>query len=310
LILFKRSQQRPRRRFVAPAAVLILALATSGIAVPIPEPPAAPVPLPRTERLNIRSKATGFAYDVRVALPRSFTSSQKRYPLLVLLDADFSFPLAHGIVNHLTDRDRLPEMVVAGIGYADADDRDAYRRHRTRDYTPWFSPTGGYGPEFQKLSGGGPAFARFIAEELLPALASRYRTTDDRTLVGHSYGGLFAAFLLSRGGDQFRRFVIVSPSLWYLDHRLLTEIEAKKTVPSGKRVYLAVGENEGTNGDMVDDLRRLYALLRPGPDVEFEVWHRQNHDTVFPFALSNGLRFVWSREGWGSEGRATPPLGR
>jgi len=297
------------RKFALPAVVLILAIAASGRAVPAPAPATAPVPLPRTERLNIRSKANDFPYDVRVALPRSFTSGQKRYPLLLLLDADYSFPLAHAIVNHLTDRGRLPEMVVAGVGYADADDRDAYRRQRTRDYTPWFSPTGGYGPEFQKLSGGGAAFARFIGEELLPALAARYRTTEDRTLAGHSYGGLFAAFLLSRGGAGFRRFIIVSPSLWYLDHRLLLEIEAKKSVPAGKQVYLAVGENEGTNGEMADDLRRLHALLGPGPDVELEVWHRQNHDTVFPFALSNGLRFVWSKEGWGSEGRATPPRG-
>jgi predicted alpha/beta superfamily hydrolase len=289
------------RRFRALAASLLLATAAEA---------AAPgVDLARTERFSLRSRETGFAYDIRVALPRSFGTSQKPYPLLVLLDADYSFPLSHAIVNHLTDRDRLPEMVVAGIGYADADDRDAYRRQRTRDYTPWFAPSGGYGPEFQKLSGGGPAFARFLENEVLPALAARYRANGDRTLVGHSYGGLFAAFLLARGDPQFRRFIIVSPSLWYLDRRLFTDLEARKTTP-GPRVYLAVGKNEGTDGDMESDLRRLQKLLGGGADVELEVFSRQNHDTVFPFALSNGLRSVWTKEGWGSEGRPQPPAGR
>jgi predicted alpha/beta superfamily hydrolase len=289
------------RRSRAIAASLLLATA-AGAAGPR-------VDLARTERFSLRSRETGFAYDIRVALPRSFNGAQKPYPLLVLLDADYSFPLSHAIVNHLTDRDRLPEMVVAGIGYADADDRDAYRRQRTRDYTPWFSPSGGYGPEFQKLSGGGPAFARFLENEVLPELAARYRASGDRTLVGHSYGGLFAAWMLTRGDARFRRFIIVSPSLWYLDRRLFAQIEARKTAP-GPRVYLAVGQNEGTNGDMESDLRRLQTLLGGGADVELEVFSRQNHDTVFPFALSNGLRFVWTKEGWGSEGRPQPPAGR
>jgi predicted alpha/beta superfamily hydrolase len=144
------------------------ALAALFLAV-APAVSAAPVALVRTERFTLRSKGTGFEYDIRVALPRSFNSSQRQYPVLVLLDADYAFPAAHAIVNHLTDRGRLPEMVVVGIGYADADDRDSYRRQRTRDYTPWFAKEGGYGPEFQKLSGGGPAFARFLGEELLPA---------------------------------------------------------------------------------------------------------------------------------------------
>ena len=285
------------------SAYAVLAFAISTVVA------ADPVALVRTDRFSLRSKATGSEYDVRVALPRSFTASQKRYPLLVMLDADYSFPVAECIVNHLTDRNRLPEMVVAAIGHADADDRDAYRRRRTRDYTPWFAPDGGYGPEFQKVSGGGPAFARFIAEELLPILAARYRTTDDRTLVGHSYGGLFAAWTLSRASADFRRFIIVSPSLWYLDRRVLGEFESRKAVP-GTRVYLAVGQNE--NPEMESDLRRLHRLLGAGPDVEIEVWPRQNHDTVFPFALSNGLRFLWTKEGWGSEARPMPPpaLGR
>jgi uncharacterized protein len=270
---------------------------------------AAPVALARTDRFTIRSKATGSEYDLRVALPRSFSVSTRRYPLLLLLDAEYSFPTAHAIVNHLTDRDRLPEMVVVAIGHADGDDREAYRTQRTRDYTPWFSPDGGYGREYQKVSGGGPSFARFLSEELLPALAARYRTSGDRTLVGHSYGGLFATWMLSRASADFRRFIIVSPSLWYLDRRLLGEIETSKPAP-GARVYLAVGQNE--NPQMESDLRKLYQLLGGGADVEIEVWPRQNHDTVFPFALSNGLRFVWTKEGWGSEALPSPPraLGR
>src|SRR5256885_8176836 len=62
---------------------------------------AAPVELARTERFEVVAEANQVRYEVRIALPRSFATGTQRYPLLVLLDADYSFPAAHAIVNHL-----------------------------------------------------------------------------------------------------------------------------------------------------------------------------------------------------------------
>jgi predicted alpha/beta superfamily hydrolase len=264
---------------------------------------AAPVDLARTERFEIVARSNDVRYDVRVALPRSFATSTRRFPLLLMLDADYSFPAAHAIVNHLTDRNRLPEQVVVAVGYPGADDRDTYRRERTRDYTPWHSADGGYGPEFQKLSGGGPRFLAFLEQELLPLLGTKYRTTGDRTLVGHSYGALFGAWVLARGDGAFRRFILVSPSLWYAERKLFAE----GVSPRSAEVYLAVGAMEGGDHDMAGDLRRFYELVRTKTNATIEVWPEQNHDTVFPFALSNGLRFVWTKDGWGSKGLPQPP---
>ena len=63
------------------------------------------------------------------------------------------------------------------------------------------------------------------------------------------------------------------------------------------RVYVSVGAREGDRGrPMVADLEKLVTQLRLGdyPKLQLKdevlVW--ETHNSVFPAALSNGLRFV------------------
>lgn len=170
------------------------------------------VSLPRTSTHFIESKANGVEYKLYVSIPRSYEQSKERYSVIYLLDADYSFAIARNVVEHLADRDHLRWAIVVGIAYAGP---DRYRANRTRDYTPRFSPKGGYGPEYQKQSGGGPKFLKFLKEELIPFVDRSWRTTSEQVLVGHSYGGLFAAWTLLNAPRSFAGYIIVSPSLWY-----------------------------------------------------------------------------------------------
>ena len=104
--------------------------------------------------------------------------------------------------------------------------------------------------------------------------------------------------LLERPGS-FQGFVVVSPSLWYGDRFLLGR--ARGLPAPGKdlpgRAYLAVGSREGNaERDMQVDLRTFRDLLEartlPGFRSRLEVLPDETHDSVFPAAVSNGLRFV------------------
>lgn len=253
------------------------------------------VALPNTRVESITAKANNVEYKLYVGLPADYASSDARYPVLYLLDADYSFPIAQTIVKHLSERERVRPMIVVAIA-CDGCDRytsDAYRRNRTRDYTPVFSPSGGYSPGFQKVSGGGPKFLQFIREELIPRIDRDYRTMPGlRGIVGHSYGGLFATWVLLTAPDTFSRYIIVSPSLWYADRFIFTLPQKAARA----RVYMAVGATEGNSEhDMVKDLERMAKLLgrRSSLDVHHEVFASENHDSVFPTALSHGIRFVF-----------------
>ena len=243
-----------------------------------------PVTLPRTTTLHVKAKSNGVAYKLYVSLPRDYEKSQERYPVIYTLDADYSFAVARNVVEHLADRDHLRWAIVVGIGYDGYADNQMqpYRINRTRDYTPTHTLEGGYGPEFQKHSGGGPKFRQFLGEELIPLIDRTYRTTNERTLAGHSYGGLFSTWTMLTT-DLFTGYVIVSPSLWYDD----SFIFGVKGTPKA-RAYITAGAIE--NSVMARDARRLGSRLGPGHKIE--ILEDETHNSIFPSAFSRGIRFV------------------
>jgi len=265
-----------------------------------------PYRLYNARAMSLRSARTGADYAVYVGLLRGYETASSSYPVVLALDADFTFPLLHSIALFLADHGELPPVIVVGIAYPGGIEQGRgpiYKLSRTRDYTPTHVAKGGYGPEFQKLSGGADRFLDFIAQELLPVLTRDYRArADDRALVGMSYGGLLACYALLTRPGLFSRYIIVSPSLWY-DKRMISRVEEKTSARPDlpARAYFAVGARETgaeLGSDMVGDLvsftrtleRRRYAGYRDALWVAPE----ETHHSVFPAAAMRGLRWLFA----------------
>lgn len=284
------------------AAFLLLSLLMPVLAA------AKPYIIPNTEVIALRSKETGADYELFVALPSGYAKSTKQYPVVYMLDADYSFALVRNIVQHFVERENLPPMILVAIAYPGAAaDRATYRMNRTRDYTPAYAPDGGYGAEYQKVSGGGPKFRAFIATELIPLIERRYRAdAQDRTLIGHSYGGLFGTYMLLTQPALFKRYVLISPSLWYSNRIALTmeESAAAAGVKPEAHVFFAVGsfENQPANSRaMVDDLTELVNKLKsrnnPRLVLRYRIYDGETHNSVFPGAVTRGLLTVFEGAG-------------
>lgn len=251
------------------------------------------VTLPRTTTRHVTARSNGIDYKLYVSLPRDYETSKSRYPVIYVLDADYSFAIAHNVVEHLAERQHLPWAIVVGIAYGGEPD---YRRNRTRDYTPTHTLEVTAGAQhqkpYQKFSGGGPKFRDFLRNELLPLIDRTYRTSGERVLVGHSYGGLFAAWMLLTAPELFTGYVIVSPSLWY-DDRMLFALEQKSRDKARRgRAYFSAGamENRVMGSDIEELSRRLRA--RGGVELKTEVMEGETHNSIFPGAFSRGIRFV------------------
>lgn len=245
--------------------------------------------LPNTQVRKIYSENTKQTYSIYVSLPAGYYEDpNKKYPSIFVLDADYAFALTKQISEHLSDRGRLKESIIFGIAY---DGPLNYRANRTRDYTPSFVATGGYGEEFQKYSGGGPKFADFIEKELLVYLSEHFRLSSQKIIVGHSFGGLFNSFMMLTRPYVFSDYVIVSPSLWYDESSIFKEIDSfKKGKSDSISAFFAIGALENS---MVDDMKRFVSLLpKEMPRVESVVLLEENHDTVFPVALTRGLIYL------------------
>ncbi|MCU0756524.1 MAG: alpha/beta hydrolase-fold protein [Xanthomonadales bacterium] len=287
-------------------------------AEPAPTPPAAsteptrapasgqrsgglPYELLGTEVHDVADPVSGRRYQIFVALPPSYASNpERRYPALYVTDADYGFPVLRQIARRLNGHGaRVEEFVLVGLSYAVGEDSMDSRR---RDYTP--TAKGAHDAP-GALHGQAAAYADYVRDQVIPAVAARYRVDDERRIyVGHSYGGLLGMQILLTRPETFSGYLIGSPSLWY-DQHVMFDFEARYAAAHpdlAASVYLYVGEYEDMKpGDprfakrhnMVRDARRMARQLDarqyPSLDLKLDVLNDEDHLSVAPRGFSKGL---------------------
>jgi len=279
----------PRRLFVATAlaAAVLPALTPPAFAeesIPL-------VQIPDTERRVLTSKFVDEEFKIHVYLPRNYPEEGRQYPVIYLLDSEYSFGCVAYVVRRLIKGREIPPSIVVGVSY-EVPYEDFYRR-RERDYTP----SEAHLEEFP-AAGHGPAFFQFLEKELIPFVNATYTTEpDDRTLVGLSFSGLFSTWVLFKHPEVINRYVIISPSLWWDNGVCFVyeEAYAKNHQSLRARVYLTAGELDGRN--IVKDVPRLFDRLEnrnfKGLSLGGGLLEDETHRTIFPNAVTRGLRFVF-----------------
>ena len=175
-----------------------------------------PVSLFQSTRFDLTSTVNGRTYRIFVFKP-SVEPPASGYPVVTLLDANLTFPIAATMGATFVLEGR-PALVI-GIGYP-TDDRSEHTRLRRRDLTPPTPPSGIRRDPGQPVPkpedyGGSQEFYRFVIEELRPLIASMFQVNlEDHTLYGHSLGGLFALGVLFDHPGSFRNFIASSPSIY------------------------------------------------------------------------------------------------
>src|SRR3712207_3190769 len=71
--------------------------------------------------------------------------------------------------------------------------------------------------------GGSGAFRKFIRDELMPQVKSRYRTRAETAVVGESLAGLFVIETFLVEPDLFDTYIAFDPSLWWNDRKLVKD---------------------------------------------------------------------------------------
>jgi len=270
----------------------------------------APYVLDATEVRDVHARALNRDYQVFVALPDSYRSSNRRYPVLFVTDANYAFPVARGIAQRLAKHAGMEEAIVVGLSYAKGDSPVYSRR---RDYTPsmprgeFVSDMPGRSAAFGEAQA---AYAHFIEAEVFPVIAAHYRVDMQRKIfAGHSFGGLLGAQILLSKPSMFEQYILSSPSLWFDDKVMLARERAYSAAHTDMRadVFLSIGAFETVNplsgnkryhrnNDMVRDLLTFEAQLRsrryPSLRIEATVIDDEDHLTVYPAAITRGL--MWA----------------
>jgi predicted alpha/beta superfamily hydrolase len=206
------------------------------------------------ERFTIYSQVLAEDRTILVALPKGYHDSEKRYPVLYVLDGEFFFYQAQAAVQFLSEctyirTHPIPQMIVVGIVNVD----------RNRDYTPTHAPI--QGELRYPTSGGARKFFEFFQSELIPRINARYRTQPYRILSGWSFGGLFTVHTYLENPDAFSAYLAISPSLWWEQDGIIKKARDAVTHDNRniKPLVVTLGALEG--GDMDRSVRRGFIPL-------------------------------------------------
>ncbi len=217
------------------------------------------------------------------------------WPVLYLLDGNAVFQA----LTPAEPGDQPAPVVLVGVGY------DTERRlegdTRAWDYLP--TPSGQAEPDpraAQRRNGGADAFLAVLRDTIQPEVARRVPVDAQRqTLMGHSYGGVFALHALLSGTPAFQRFVVVSPSLWWRAPWLQTRTQDfLATRPAPRPVLFMVGGQEGggrapagTPG--VRDVATWFTELWPA--TRLRVFEDLGHGPMLPAAIDPAIDFALAR---------------
>jgi predicted alpha/beta superfamily hydrolase len=164
---------------------------------------------------SLYSEILNESRQIYIQLPESYDpSSNQKYPVAYILDGEMFLPTVHNVQSFYSGG-YTPEMILIGISNAN---------HRTRDLTT-SEIKKMYGMPYEEENGSADKFVKFIEKELIPYVENKYSVTKFRTLIGHSYGGLFTIYTLINHPNLFANYLAIDPSLDWDNQKLLKEAE-------------------------------------------------------------------------------------
>lgn len=255
------------------------------------------VELPHTHSLALTSPG-GAEYRLLVAIPPE-PAPAAGFPVLLLVDGDALFSTALAAARLQAGRPEVTGVgpaVILGIGYPGAAPFDAERRRQ--DLLP--------------TDGGADRFLDLIAGEMLTQVERSAPIDRARmSLVGHSFGGLFALHALFARPGLFRSHVAGSPSIWWDERAILATRERFLTSPAAAilpRLLITVGGEEQSGDErrdpqraarlrmaqMLDNAAEMAQALTTSGRVRCEhvVFVGENHISVLPAMLSRAIAFA------------------
>lgn len=244
---------------------------------------------------SIHSNSLNEDRILNIYLPEGYNATDTlKYPVIYLLDgsADEDFIHIVGLVQFYSFEwvNLLPKSIVVGIATVD----------RRRDFT--FPTTITEEKKAFPTSGQSQKFIKFIESELQPFVKNKFKTTDSKTLIGQSLGGLLATEILISYPALFNNYIIVSPSLWWNNGSILEEkVKFPYNVLNQPiTIYVGVGK-EGispgkANRVMEVDANiladKLQLLSNERLHVIFDYLPQESHATIMHQAVLNAFKIM------------------
>jgi len=227
---------------------------------------------------------------LNIYLPLGYhPDSLQTYPTIYVLDGSQNedFPHIAGLVQFMNMYDLMPKSIVVGIANVD----------RYRDFTY---------PSLVKrdkkdipTSGGSEKFIRFIEKEVQPLMSNKYKINGHKTIIGQSLGGLVATEILLKKHTLFDTYIIVSPSLWWDDQRLVDHAADffKMNQAMKKKIFISLGKEHPVMHEVAD---KLVAAIKGSEHKNIELFYEpileENHATILHKSVYAAFEKIYKKD--------------
>ena len=228
---------------------------------------------------QIKSVKLNETRDIRIKLPASFKSNpEKKYPLILVLDSEFLFPLFEGNLQFGNYWDDIPEAILVGINQNKNNQREADCEFDPRTGLP---------------AGKGGAFFEFIGTELIPHLEKKYQVGPFKAIAGiDSSAGLLNAFLYKEI-PLFTAYISLSPDL---------QLGMEERVPNRlsqiqQPIYYYSATSDGDLKKFQKQIKTLdqnmQAVKNDLVNYKFDDFKNSNHYTIAMLGIPQALNQIF-----------------
>jgi len=237
-------------------------------------------PLVIGDTFIVASKILNEKRRINVYVPPGYADP---LPVLYMPDGGMAEDFLHvaGLVQVSVGNGTMRPMVLVGIENTE----------RRRDLT---GPTENENDKkIAQRVGGSEAFRRFIRDELMPQVKSRYRTTNETAIVGESLAGLFVVETFFVEPELFDTYIALDPSLWWNDQKLLNgAAERLRARPNLKKTIYFASSNEPGIGKTAQRLADILSKNASSLRWHYEKMPEETHSTIYHPAALKAFRKV------------------
>ncbi len=259
----------------------------------LPQPLVAQGPsLVAHERVGLSSKVLGSDQLLYIHLPEGYAETDQEFPVIFVLDPEERFAHTCAAVEHLSAPyiAAIPKAILVGVKST-----DRYRDLTTPAGKNWSVP------DFIKNHGKADTFIRYLHDEVVPFVESKYRASPFRIVVGHSLGGLFGLHVMAAKPDLFRAYIILDPSTFWNNGAIVDSIAAKfgESRRDTLRLFVADGlVPEGMQIQLEPNEERLLKFLNGLDEGRLRYTYKglrgESHNEMPFVAVYYGLKAVFA----------------
>ncbi len=242
-------------------------------------------PIPKHYTFTIPSQHLGEERTINVWIPEHHSEPR---PVLYMADGGLKedFPHIANTLAKLIKAKKIKPVILVGI-------ENTQRRRDLTGFTEIESDK-----KIAPVVGGSEQFRAFIKDELFPEISKRYKTNNEKGIIGESASGLFVMETFFLTPEMFDYYIAFDPSLWWNNHYLVRTAKehlAKFPNQPKKHLWFAGSKTE----DISPYTKQLSTILTAENQHNLE-WKysdepKEKHKTIFRATKEKAL--IWTLGG-------------